>query len=638
MLDTVDKFVTFYRQQNSFTYCKINHGFWEVLAKAHRLHGKLETEEDQLAADSLVNLPGFFSSGFASDLLDLLHTSAEEGDPALHMGLELSAWPNDNRIIGTPHEPYAETALAPVASAFSQLADGLLLKRAVMSSRINEIFALFADTAVLIIGPSPVASLKKIESLRHADYMPIHPSQARETRCEIERQITDWIQTVGIGTATTVLLQAGTLAPYWILRLRHKFPNTRWVDGGLAFSIMDPSDLLNRPWGQVYRKQILSTYNQLSPDEEMSVSAHLPQVSAALNKVANEYAQSNLLEETGKVAFIEKKPLYQDRISDLLETSQRFNRFANRGPLWTALSGAYQQYFYNLKRKKVVPCSNAGVGLQAVVSLLNIRHGKKRLRWCVSSFGWASTNRGNLSSAITVDCDPTGILSLDALTAVSTADYDGVIVTNPFGLHTEFSGFSELQASTGVPLIIDNAAGIRPDIPDLPYQIFSLHHTKPFGAGEGGLIVVPDEDYELVLSLLEYTPIPEQHLPHWVTNGKVSDLACAAHLARLEAEPEWRPLYTMQATRIINIAYSHGFKPLMAPSLPLMSIPLIAKNPVKKESLQNEHLTLGKYYKPLAVTPNCNELYKRLVNVPCHPDVAALSRDQIDSVFERLKN
>jgi dTDP-4-amino-4,6-dideoxygalactose transaminase len=229
-------------------------------------------------------------------------------------------------------------------------------------------------------------------------------------------------------------------------------------------------------------------------------------------------------------------------------------------------------------------------------------------------------------------------MCLDALNAVPAADYDGVILTNPFGLHTDFSRFIELQASSGVPLIIDNAAGIRPDIPDLPYQIFSLHHTKPFGAGEGGLIVVPDEDYELVLSLLEYTPIQEQHLPHWVTNGKISDLACAAHLVRLEAEPEWRPLYTMQATRIINIACSHGFKPLMAPSLPLMSIPFIATNPVKQESLQNDYMTLGKYYKPLAITPNCNELYKRLVNVPCHPDVAALSREQIDDVLEHLKN
>ena len=108
MLDTVDKFITLHGQQTSFAYCKLNHGFWEVLGKVQRCHGKILTDQDRLAADAIVNLPGFFSSGFAAELLNLLQSSAEARDPALHIGLELSAWPNDNRIIGTPHEPDAE--------------------------------------------------------------------------------------------------------------------------------------------------------------------------------------------------------------------------------------------------------------------------------------------------------------------------------------------------------------------------------------------------------------------------------------------------------------------------------------------------------------------------------------------------
>ena len=65
-------------------------------------------------------------------------------------------------------------------------------------------------------------------------------------KCHIEEQISNWIGK-NESAPTTVLLQAGAVAPYLVLRLRQRFLKTRFIDGGLAFSIAAPDDLLKDP-------------------------------------------------------------------------------------------------------------------------------------------------------------------------------------------------------------------------------------------------------------------------------------------------------------------------------------------------------------------------------------------------------
>ena len=187
-------------------------------------------------------------------------------------------------------------------------------------------------------------------------------------------------------------------------------------------------------------------------------------------------------------------------------------------------------FFEKLSNKDVIPCSSGAIALQAMANLKSIKAGK-RLRWCVSSFGFANTGRPPFDNSIVVDCDENGLLSLAALTEFADTEYDGIIVTNPFGQAKDFSEFVKWASSKNKEILIDNAAGIYNDIPNLPYQCFSLHHTKPFGFGEGGLAVLPSEDRELFLKLIEYSPSSEIERQFWISNGKLSDLACASHLA-----------------------------------------------------------------------------------------------------------
>ena len=632
-LTDFDTFLDQYDRQPNFSYCKINHAFWEALADVYQALGRPVPEQDWPQADKIANRKSFFTTGFVSELLELLQKAARQDDPAFHIGLELSAWPNDDRIIGTPFYPErSEPVLAEYLQSFTHRSDGLLLKKAVMDGRIVDFFDKLRKRQVLVVGPAYIQSLCQIDALSKATFFAIHPFEARDTRAQIEQHIAQWIESFS-DRETTVLLQAGTLAPYWILRLRDHYPLTKWVDGGLAFSIGAPEDLFKRPWGKVYYKEIANTYNRLRPENPIPVARRLASVEAAAKKIKCEYASLQIVDEPQMVPFVEQKLIDFERISHFLESSQHFNRWANRGPAWYALSMSYERYFARLKGKRVVPCANGGIALQALAGLIAKREGRP-LRWCVSAFGFANTDRGFLADSIKVDCDDQGVLSLAALECLDPGSYDGLIVTNPFGLLKDFSAFAAWQKTTQKPLLIDNAAGIAADIPDLPYQSFSLHHTKPFGVGEGGLAIVPDDEYDSLLRLLEYTPLSKEEAPFWVNNGKLSELSCAALLVRLETAPEWLPLYSMQAIRIDTIARSLGLIPLLpGRGMTSMSLPFLAPHPVPVGDLSNNRLVLGKYYKPLANTETCVGIYEKMVNIPSHPGVAQLSRNELEETL-----
>jgi dTDP-4-amino-4,6-dideoxygalactose transaminase len=186
-------------------------------------------------------------------------------------------------------------------------------------------------------------------------------------------------------------------------------------------------------------------------------------------------------------------------------------------------------------------------------------------------------------------------------------------------------------------LLIDNAAGVSERIPDHDYQVFSLHQTKPFGAGEGGLVILPAEESELAAELLNYKTLRTAPTT-WLNNGKISDLSCAYLLDRLERYPEWGPLYQYQATRVAQLAEQAGLSRLFPyPNNSIATcLPFLAPRPLDLARLDNRGITLGKFYKPLAAMPNAQSIYARIVNIPSHPDVSRLGRDEFERILDDL--
>jgi dTDP-4-amino-4,6-dideoxygalactose transaminase len=613
----------------NFTWIKINHGFWEALAKVEAKTGWPQTEDERKAADKFVKREQFFVGGFVEELIKLLDATRDVSDPAFNLWYGLSAWPGDEGIYGTPADPRQST---PFMRRYFERANardgGLTLKVAAQTGEIAEWLLRLKDHHVIFVGPQYLDNFGSFARLDDFRFLSIHQRKARTLRAETEAALRAMLEEVG-GKAV-VLMQAGTLAPYWILRLRKMFPNTRWIDGGLALSICAPADLLRRPWGKVYRHELIGFYNRWLGSVQIPEKDMTPIVAHALAKTRGEHPGRP------KVDFVENKRPDSNRILEFLAESEAANQWANGGPVFRALRESYREFVKLPASRDVLPCTNAGVALE-LLARLHEHKAQRSLRWVASSFSFCNLGRGYFADMRLCDCDEHGMLDLDELARLPDDSYDGIIVTNIFGLWKEFTPYIEFAARRHKVLIIDNAAGLGEHIPNHDYQVFSLHQTKPFGAGEGGLAIMPADESELAAELLNYKTLQTEP-SLWLNNGKISDISCAYLLDRLERYPEWGVLYQYQANRVIQIAESAGLTRLFpyAHHSIATCLPFLAPHPVELPQLDNRSLTLGKFYKPLAPTRRAQSVYARIVNVPSHPDVAGLPREELEPILQRL--
>ena len=632
-LPDMDAFLAAFDREDSFAYAKINHAFWERLADVEFEMGWPTNDEERARADTIAHRPHFFVGGFVDELMSLLECAAKNHPPSLHLCFDLSAWPDDNRIVGTPFHPERSKPLFDrYVSQFQRLGNGLLLKQAVNDGSIARFLERLSAYHVVLVGPDYLSSFFKFARIDAGEFISIHPTRARESRGEIEERMRTAL-TEAVKPAV-VLLQAGTLAPYWILRMQRRHPGVRWVDGGLAFSICHPPDILKRPWGKAYRADIVGTYNALRGYQALPLRHLFTGVSEA---VAENSASSSSRSLDTTVAFVEEKTPDFERVKQLLRSPASQNHWANRGPLYRSLARAYHEYFNLGEDRVVVPCANGGIALDAIARLHDARAGR-RLRWVVSAFSFRNLGRGYFADAAIIDCDTRGLLSLDSLAALPLDSYDGVVVTNPFGLCRDVDRYRDFAEKHDKALIVDNAAGIRRDLLSAEYQSLSLHHTKPYGVGEGGLAIVPADASDELYGMIDYGDLRSERRERWLNNGKLSEVACAYHLDRLERSPEWVPFYEMQSRRMSFVCERAGLRPLLPRHRCTVatSVPYLANAPFPLSRIRNSLLRLGKYYQPLARTAQATRIYDRVVNVPCHPDVARIDTEELVAMLRTV--
>ena len=337
------------------------------------------------------------------------------------------------------------------------------------------------------------------------------------------------------------------------------------------------------------------------------------------------------------VKFVENKVPALERVATLLQDCARENLWANRGPLYHRMSDLFAAHLQPPAGAAVIPCANGGVALEAMARLHEQASGRP-LRWVASSFSFQNMGRGYFADVIFADCNRQGLLDIEALRAMDPGSFDGVVVVNTLGMGQDFSPYIDFARETGKALLFDNAAGVRAGIPDWPWQSFSLHQTKPYGMGEGGLAITPEGQAEDFYTLLNYDAPPEP-AALWMNNGKISDIACAFHISRLETVGDWAPRYAEQEMRIEKIATEQGLKPLLplGGGTPKTSCAFLCETPVPLERLRlTRHINFAKYYKPLAPNPVTEDIYNHILNIPTHPDMAGASRDQILEDLEIL--
>ena len=232
-----------------------------------------------------------------------------------------------------------------------------------------------------------------------------------------------------------------------------------------------------------------------------------------------------------------------DRWSSLLEDTYVCRRFSNFGPLATRLEHLFEETWGG----QFTACVLASSGTAALAAPL-IAAGV-RGPVLLPAFTFAATlSAVRMAGAepVLVDvCPVSWTVSPETLArALAESGARAAVILRPFGLRTDLSAHARIARQQGALLVIDDAAGlgVTRDYPERDpgvYEAYSLHATKPFGIGEGGVVFAHRARAPALRRALNFgLPVEADRVPPlWGINGKMSEFQAAVGLAMAELFP-----------------------------------------------------------------------------------------------------
>jgi dTDP-4-amino-4,6-dideoxygalactose transaminase len=127
------------------------------------------------------------------------------------------------------------------------------------------------------------------------------------------------------------------------------------------------------------------------------------------------------------------------------------------------------------------------------------------------------------------------------------------IPVSPFGRPLDLAAWRAFRETTGIPVLVDAAAGFDTASDARLPLVVSLHATKVAGAGEGGVLATEDHtlaDRVRALSTFGFRGTRDSMVP--ATNAKLSEYTAAVGLASLDGWPAER-LRFMRAAQMLRI-------------------------------------------------------------------------------------
>jgi dTDP-4-amino-4,6-dideoxygalactose transaminase len=349
--------------------------------------------------------------------------------------------------------------------------------------------------------------------------------------------------------------------------------------------------------------------------------------------------------------WIPKKNIDTDLVNKLLEKSLESNHFTNNGPNVVLLESFIRDKFKINDDKSVIVVTNGAVALHSLTS--GIQYTENRtIQWATQSFTFPPSAQSNLSNVEIIDIDKEGGIDLESLDKST----NGIIVTNIFGNVVDIDKYTEWAKINNKFLIFDNAATSYTFYKGkncVNYGngcIISFHHTKPFGFGEGGAIIV-DKKYEKAIRCLNNFGIGLTD-EYWVkegNNNKMSDISAVYILQFLinnfdKIVSHHNDLYKYVNEKIKKITEEEGnvlkwklfpsfhYSDIIVPSCLCLLFDNYDDN-IRLKLLENG-IYSRKYYYPLKNTKVACDIFDSIL---CISFTTETTKEDIDAIFELVK-
>lgn len=269
-------------------------------------------------------------------------------------------------------------------------------------------------------------------------------------------------------------------------------------------------------------------------------------------------------------------PLMRPRLPDaaaLLPYLQEIDRnrwYANFGPLETRLEQRLAGML-GLAGGQVTGLVN---GTVALALALSEAAGGRRGYCLMPSFTFVATAHAAVSAGLTpwfLDIDPNSWTLSPEIARAALRKVDGPVVAvlpvAAFGAPMDAAAWDEFAEETGLPVVMDAAAGVDgARIGQAPVMI-SLHATKPLAAGEGAIVAGRDAGrIQGVRARSNFGFQGRRSAELSGTNGKMNEYSAAVGLASLDAWSETREsllrvarLYRETLSDVPDLAFAPGF-------------------------------------------------------------------------------
>jgi len=225
-----------------------------------------------------------------------------------------------------------------------------------------------------------------------------------------------------------------------------------------------------------------------------------------------------------------------------LEEMHAARWYSNFGPLNSRFETAMKSFIndgQNGPDVEVVTFTSATTALEAALRSLGLPEGARVLIPTLTfpATATAVMNAGFVPVLSDVDPDRWELLPHHVQQATATQQIDAVMPVSAFGKPIPTDEWDRFVEETGIPVIADTAAALGQQPAGKHIHLaFSLHATKPFSVGEGGLLVTPDTD--LAKSARSWSNFgfsgPGGVISQVGTNAKMGEYYAATGLVQIE--------------------------------------------------------------------------------------------------------
>ncbi|UZE97549.1 DegT/DnrJ/EryC1/StrS family aminotransferase [Alkalimarinus alittae] len=239
--------------------------------------------------------------------------------------------------------------------------------------------------------------------------------------------------------------------------------------------------------------------------------------------------------------------------------------YSNFGPLYHQLiQKIADNCLDNIATNKLTLVSSGTSAIELALRSLNLPAGAKVL---TTSFTFPATVEAIINAGLTpvlsdINKNNWFLTPEIALRNTKLHNIAAVVPVAAFGMPVCSESWANFYKKTNLPVVIDAAAALmNQSINENLIYAFSLHATKPLGAGEGGLVVCPNKSQaSFIRKMSNFGFEAGRTINNVGTNAKMSEYHCAVGLAQLDRIKEIKQKNSFILNKYKSLFEQHHLK------------------------------------------------------------------------------